>query len=73
MSLDVAFVLYLGTRYDVCEFNILRDITICISYVIFDFICDLQLLSRSLALLSLDLFNVVEYLYQNEVCRFSTI
>ena len=30
------FVMYLGTRYDVYGFNILRDITICLFYVSFD-------------------------------------
>ena len=30
------FVLYLGTRYNVYGFNVLRDITICLFYVTFD-------------------------------------
>ena len=30
------FILYLGTRYDVYEFNTLRDITICLFHVTFD-------------------------------------
>ena len=58
------FVLYLSTRYDVNGFNVLRDITNCLFYVTFTFTYDLKLLSRSLALLSLDVFNVVECLYQ---------
>ena len=60
MSLDVDYVMYLDTRYDVNGFNVLREITICLFYVTFD----LLLLSRSLALLSLDVFYVVECLYQ---------
>ena len=39
--------------------------TICLFHVTFDLTCDFQLLSRSLALLSLDVFNVVECLYHN--------
>ena len=30
------FVMYLGTRYDVYGFNVLRDITICLFYVTFE-------------------------------------
>ena len=38
MSLDVAFVLFLGTSYDVYGFNVLRDITIefCLFHETFD-------------------------------------
>ena len=56
--------LYLGARYDVYGFNVLRDIIICLFYVTFD----LQLLSRSLAL-----FILLNVYIKNVVCRFSRI
>ena len=37
MSLDVVYCIYIGTRYDVCECNSLRHMTISSFFVTFDF------------------------------------
>ena len=47
-------VLYLGTRYDVCECNSLRHMTICSFLWHLIFACDLHCLSRSLSSLLLN-------------------
>ena len=47
-------VLYLGTKYDVCECNSLQDMTISSFLWPLIFACDLHRPSRSLSFLSLD-------------------
>ena len=66
MSWESLIVLYLGTttRYDVCECNKLQDNTISSFLWPLTFICDLQRLSRSLSLWSLNVPYVVVYWYQ---------
>ena len=48
-------VLYLGARYDVCECDSLRHMTILVHFLLpLTFACDLHRPSRSLSFLSLD-------------------
>ena len=59
MSLLSVIVLHLFTRYDVCGYNTLRDVTIYSVLLPLTFICDLKHLSRLLAILLFDVPNVV--------------
>ena len=54
MSLDVAYCIYLGTRYDVCECNSLRHMTISSFFLPLTFACDLHRPAWSLSFLFLD-------------------
>ena len=51
-------------RYDVCEFNSLRDMTISLFLWPLTFACDLHSPSRSLSFLSLDWRYIVVYWFQ---------
>ena len=60
----VLIALYPGTRYDVCEFISLRDMTISSFLWPLTFSCDLHRPSKSLSFLSLDGRYVVVYWFQ---------
>ena len=62
--MSLLIVLFLGTRYNVCECNSLRDMTFNSFLRPLTFTCDLQLMSRSLSLYSVDVPYVVVHWYQ---------